>query len=76
MKVLLGKEADVFLKRLLIKLAEKWHWPYSQTVSFALSLVRANNRCLRGSTIPTGRISHHVDWEDGSGLGLYFFTLE
>ena len=32
--ILLGKEANVFLKRLSIKLAEKWHRPYFQTVSF------------------------------------------
>ena len=77
---LLGKEADVFLKRLSMKLAEKWHRPYSQTVSFvktrfAISFVRAKNRCLRGSRIPTGRISHRVDWEDGARLGFYS-TLE
>ena len=77
---MLGKEADVFLKRLSMKLAEKWHRPYSQTVSFvktrfAISLVRAKNRCIRGSRIPTGRICHRVDWDDGAGLGLYS-TLE
>ena len=77
---MLGKEADVFFKRLSMKLAEKWHRPYSQTVSFvktrfAISLVRAKNRCFRGSIIPTERISHRVDWEDGAGLGLYS-TLE
>ena len=77
---LLGKEADVFLKRLSMKLAEKWHRPYSQTVSFvktrfAISLVRAKNRCFRGSRILTGRISHSVDWEERAGLGLYS-TLE
>ena len=77
---MLGKEADEFLKRLSMKLAEKWHRSYSQTVSFvktrfAISLVRAKNRCFRGSRIPTGRISHRVHWEDGTGLGLYS-TLE
>ena len=77
---LLGKETDAFLKRLLMKLAEKWYRPYSQTVNFvkirlAISLVRAKNRCLRGSRIPIGRISHRVDWEVGAGLGLYS-TLE
>ena len=55
MKVLIRKEADVFLKRLSMKLAKIWHRPYSK------------NRCLRGSRIPTGRISHGVDWEDGVG---------
>jgi len=77
---LLGKEADVFLKRLSTKIADKWHRLYSQTISFvkarfAISLVRAKNRCFRGSRIPTGRISHRVDWEDGAGLGFYS-TLE
>jgi len=69
---LLGKEADTFLKRLSKKLADKWRRPYSQTVSFvktrfAISLVRAKNRCIRGSRIPTGKISYRVDWEDGAG---------
>ena len=73
---LLGKEEDLCLKRLSMKLAEKWHRSYSQTVSFvktrfAISLVRAKNRRFRGSRIPTGRISHRVDWEDRAGLGLY-----
>ena len=63
-----------------MKLTEKWHRPYSQIVSFvktrfAISLVRAKNRCLRDSRIPTGRISLRVDWEGGAGLGLYS-TLE
>ena len=77
---LLGKGADVFLKRLSMKLAKKWHRSYSQTVSFVMtrfdiSLVRAKNRCFRGSRIPTEIISHGVDWKDGAGLGLYS-TLE
>ena len=77
---LLGREADVFLKRLSQKLADKWHRPYAQTSSFvktrfAISLVRAKNRCLRGSRIMTRKISHRVDWEDGAGLGFYS-TLE
>ena len=51
---LLGKEADTFLKRLSKKLADKWRRPYSQAVNFvktrfAISLVRAQNRCIRGS---------------------------
>ena len=73
---LLGKEAGTFLKRLSKKLADKWRRPYSQAVSFvktrfAISLVRAKNRCIRGSRIPTGRISHRVDWEDVAGLALH-----
>ena len=75
-----GKEADTFLKRLSKKLADKWRRPYSQVISFvknrfSISLVRAKNRCIRGSRVSTGRISHRVDWEDGAGLAL-FSTLE
>ena len=67
---LLGKEAGGFLKHLSMKLVEKWHHPYSQTGSFVktrftISLVRAKDRCFRGSN----------DWDDGARLGLYS-TLE
>ena len=34
---LLGKEADVFLIPLSMKLAKKWHRSYSQTVSFVMT---------------------------------------
>ena len=78
-KVFLEKKRISFT-RLTMKLAEKCHRPYYQTVSFvksrfAVSLVRTKKRCIRGSTISTNRISHRVDWEDGAGLGLYS-TLE
>ena len=70
------KRGRHILKRLSKKLADKWRRPYSQTVSFvktrfAISLVRAKNQCIRGSRIPTGRISHRVDWEDVAGLALH-----
>lgn len=77
---LMGREADTFMKRLALKLSEKWKQPCSQTAGFvrtrfAISLVRAKNRCLRGSRIPTSAISQRVDWEDGAGLHLHS-TLE
>ena len=77
---LLGKEVDTFWKSLSKKLVDKWRRPYSQIVSFiktcfAIMLLCTKNRCIRGSRIPTGRISHRVDWEDGAGLALYS-TLE
>ena len=73
---LMGKEADTFISRLAKKLSLKWSRPYSRTVSFvrtrfAISLVRAKNRCIRGSRIPTNIISRRIDWEDGAGLGLF-----
>ena len=78
---IIGKEADGFLKKTLqFFLADKWHRPYAQTLSFvkirfAISLVRAKNRSFRGSRIMTGTISYRVDWENGVGLSFYS-TLE
>ena len=73
---LMGREADVFLCRMAKKLAQKWDRPYSRTVSFirtrfAIALLRAKNRCIRGSRISTNSISRRIDWEDGAGLSLY-----
>ena len=77
---MLGREADCFIKRIAMKLARKWSRPYSQVVSFAktrfaISLVRAKNRCLRGSRIRPEAMSFRVQFDDGAGLGLYS-TLE
>ena len=75
-----GKETDTFIRRLAQRLSKKWHRPHSRTVGFirsrfAISLVRAKNRCLRGSHIISNSISRRIDWEDGVGLGLHI-TLE
>ena len=75
-----GKEANVFLKRLSKNLADQWYRAYAHTLNFvdsrfAISLVRAKNRCFRGLRIMTNKISHRVDWEDSAGLGFYS-TLE
>ena len=77
---MLGKEASTFLNRLGKSLSDKWKRPYSTTISFvrtrfAIALVRAKNKCFRGSRIHTNTISHKCTWEDGAGLNLYS-TLE
>ena len=77
---MMGREADSFIRCLSKRLSKKWFRPYSKIVNFvrtrfAISLVRAKNRCLRGSRIMTDSISKRVDWEDGAGLG-FFSTLE
>jgi len=46
----------------------------------SITLVRATNRCIRGSRIPTSNMSNRFRWEGGAGLGLlksdnYFETL-
>ena len=73
---IIGREAKNFMKRLSMRLAEKWKQPYSQTVSFVrtrfyIALVRAKNRCFCGFRVLTKRISNKIDWEDGDGLDLY-----
>jgi len=70
-----GFEARAFLKRLKKLLAEEWEKPYSTIRGFinarmSIALVRATNRCIRGSRIPTSNMSNRFRWEGGAGLGL------
>ncbi len=70
-----GFEARVFLKRLTKLLAEEWKKPYSVVMGFinarmSIALVRATNRCIRGSRIPASYRSNRFRWEGGAGLGL------
>ena len=65
---MIGREANIFMKRLSMRLVKKWKQPYSQTVSFVrirfpIALVRAKNRYIRGSRVLTKRISNKIDWE-------------
>ena len=64
-----------FLTRLAKLLAEEWEKPYSIVKGFindrmSIALVRATNRCIRGSRIPVSNISNRLRWEGGAGLGL------
>jgi len=36
----------------------------------SIALVRATNRCIRGSRIPASNMSNRFRWEEGAGLGL------
>ena len=60
------------MNRLSKRLADKWRRrkqsPAFVRIRFAISLVRAKNWSIRGSKIPTERLSHSVDWEGGSRL--------
>ena len=73
---LLDKEASAFLKRLAQKLADKWQRPYSVVAGhlrarMSVSIVHATHSCLRGSRVPTNRLSKFLPlFEDGAGLGL------
>jgi hypothetical protein len=74
---LLGKEAKTLLKKLSAQLAEKWEKPYSQVCGYvnarmSIAVVRATHLCLRGSRIPTSKMSRRLpQWEDKAGLGLF-----
>jgi len=70
-----GFEARAFLKRLAKLLAEEWEKLYSTVRGFinarmSIALVRATNRCIIGSRIPTSNMSNRFRWEGGAGLGL------
>jgi len=69
-----GFEARAFLKRLAKLLAEEWEKPYPTVRGFiyarmSIALVRATNRCIRGSRIPASNMSNRFRWKGGAGLG-------
>jgi hypothetical protein len=74
---LLGKEAKTLLKKLSALLAEKWEKPYLEVCGYvnarmSIAICRATHLCLRGSRIPTGKMSNLLpQWEDKAGLGLF-----
>ena len=70
-----GFEARTFLKRLAKLLAEEWEKAYSIVMGFisarrSIALVKATNRCIRGSRTPVSNMSNRFRWEGGAGLGL------
>ena len=72
---LIGREANQVLRKLATRLAEKSGKPYSVVCGFmrarmSIAIARATHLCLRGSRIPTDRMSHPF-WIDGAGLGLF-----
>ena len=69
----LGDAAQAFLRRISMRLAEKWQRPYSQVFGFvrarmSIAILRASSQCLRG---PRVRIQGAVCiMEDGAALGV------
>ena len=74
---LLGVEAMATLKRIASCLASKWKQPYSKTCGYvksriAITSVRSTHRCIRGSQVPSHKISvQRPHWEDGARLALF-----
>jgi hypothetical protein len=73
---LLGREATELLKRLSLRLADKWQRPYSVVRGFvnariSIAICRATHLCLRGSRVSLSKTSRRPLWEDRAGLGLF-----
>jgi len=69
------KYIRAFLERLEKLLAEEWDKPYPTGRGFindrmSIALVRATNRCMRGSRIPASHMSNRSRREGGAGFGL------
>jgi hypothetical protein len=73
---LIGREAGELLKRLSLRLADKWERPYLVVRGFvsarmSIAIVRAAHLCPQGSRVPLSQISRRPQWEDWAGLGLF-----
>ena len=71
---LLRVEVEATLKRIIIRLTQKYQKPYSRTCGWVksrvtITLVQATHRCIRGGRVPASRISvTRTQWEYGVGL--------
>jgi hypothetical protein len=64
---LIGREAEELLKRLSLRLANKWEWLYSVVSSFVSArmssvIVCATHLSLQGLRVPLPWISHRPQW--------------
>jgi hypothetical protein len=73
------KEAQVFLTVLPARTATKNGKTYSRVMGnmmahLSIAIIRATHVCLRGSRVPTSRMSNmHPHWEDKAGMTLLKF---
>lgn len=71
---LFGREAKILLKKVAIKIAEKWQRPYSVVCGLvrsrmSIAVVRATHLTLRGSRITPDQLgARRVQWSDGAGF--------
>ena len=74
-EALYGFKVKAFPMMLAKLLAEEFCKPHSTVRDFnntrmSITLVRATNRCIRGSRIPVSHMSIRFRLEEGTGLGL------
>ena len=72
----LENDAKVELQNLAGSLAKKPGKTYSETSNFmksrmSIAIVQATHLCIRGSHIPTSRMSQRPQWENGAGPSLF-----
>ncbi len=74
---LIGSEGKALLQKLSALMADKTGKSYAEVSGFinarmSIAIVRATHLCLRGSRIPTSRMSlRRPQWDDGAGLSLF-----
>ncbi len=73
---LVGRVAKELLKRLSLRLSDKWEQPYSVVRGFvnariSIAIVRATHLCLRGLRVSASKISRRFQWEDSASRGLH-----
>lgn len=74
---MIGREGQFFLKRLAAVLANKQKKQYSYVCGYvkayvSVSIARSVSYCMRGSRVPTSKMSklRLPQWEDGAGMLL------
>ena len=77
MEGILGVEAEATIKRIAIRLTQKWKDSYSCNCRYvkiraAITIVRATHRCIWGGRVLASHISViRPQREDGTGLQLF-----
>lgn len=78
---ILGVEEKALLRRLGLKLAQKWQVHYLHIAGYinsrmSITIVRASHLCMRASRIPYRYVGkRRIQCDDGSGLLLYQYLV-
>ena len=75
---LIGVKVEAALKRIAIRLMQKWKEPYSRACGYmksivVITLVRSTYRFIQGVRVPESHISMtRPQWKEGAGLHLFW----
>ena len=64
------------MRRLAVKLAEKWQQPFSQVsgmlhAKMSIAIIRATHLTIRGSRVSPYQTSKRIQWTDGAGACMF-----